>query len=106
MFNEVGVPSYIQSVNTNGLSVRSILATAIFFITGAVTAHTLYRDLDPVASLDWSLGINARKLIVAQIAPFAISALLYFFVSECIHLLEALVIIYSIPDRLPFNWMD
>ncbi|KAL9715327.1 hypothetical protein Ac2012v2_001990 [Leucoagaricus gongylophorus] len=60
-------------------SMRSILATAIFFTTGIVTAHTVYGNLDPVAPLDWSLGTNARKLLVAQIAPFSVSVLLYFF---------------------------
>ena len=47
-----------------------------------MTAHTVYGNLDPVAPLDWSLGTNARKLLVAQIAPFSVSVLLYFFVSE------------------------
>jgi len=83
IFNEVSVPGPICLRLT--ISVRSILATAIFFITGAVMAHTLYGNLDPIASLDWSLGINERKLIVAQIVPFAMSGLLYLFVSECVH---------------------
>ena len=72
-----------------------------------MTAHTLYGNLDPVASLDWSLGINEYKLIVGQIVPFAVYGLLYFFVSECVHLVEALMIACSIPDRFAFDsWMD
>lgn len=60
--------------------VRSIVATATFFATGVITAHIVHGDLGPTASLDWSLGTTARKLLVAQIVPLAVSALLYLFV--------------------------
>ncbi|KXN92235.1 hypothetical protein AN958_08688 [Leucoagaricus sp. SymC.cos] len=54
------------------LSMRSIVATAIFFATGVITAHIVHGDLEPTAPLDWSLGTTARKFLAAQLIPLSL----------------------------------
>lgn len=60
-------------------SLRSIVATATFFATGVATAHIAHGNMRPTAPLDWSLRSTARKLLVSQLVPFAVSVLLYLF---------------------------
>lgn len=71
------------------------MATATFFATGVITACITHGNLGPTASLDWSLGSTARKLLVAQIVPLAVSVLIYLFVSnEFIYIFEWNVLMY------------
>ncbi|KAF8163489.1 hypothetical protein B0H34DRAFT_795197 [Crassisporium funariophilum] len=58
-------------------SVRSIVATATFFVTAAVTTQVVHGDLPPVGTTDWTLGSHGLNLLALQAVPFSLSVLLY-----------------------------
>ncbi|TFK30120.1 hypothetical protein FA15DRAFT_663483 [Coprinopsis marcescibilis] len=60
-------------------SLRSFAATLSFFTTGVITAHLFHGDLPAAGSLDWTLGTDGQKYLLAQAIPFAASILLYAF---------------------------
>ncbi|KAF5380863.1 hypothetical protein D9615_004045 [Tricholomella constricta] len=60
-------------------SLRSIVATVTFFITGVLTVQFLPTQLPRTGSMDWSLGANPKVLLSTQAV---ISALLYYWVSK------------------------
>ncbi|KAF5330854.1 hypothetical protein D9619_005615 [Psilocybe cf. subviscida] len=58
-------------------SIRSIAATATFFLTGVLTTLILHGNQPAAAPPDWTLGMSGVKLLALQAIPFGISALLY-----------------------------
>lgn len=58
-------------------SLRSLVATATFFITGVVTTYVFHQDLPAISTTDWSLGPIGSKLLAFQAVPLALSVLLY-----------------------------
>ncbi|KAF8798186.1 DUF395-domain-containing protein [Phlegmacium glaucopus] len=82
----VGLGSKLANGCTSGhmicgisrLSVRSIAATATFFVTGVITARILHGDLQPSATaVDWTLGNRGIKLLALQAIPLSLNLLIY-----------------------------
>jgi len=82
----VGLGSKLANGCTSGhmicgisrLSVRSMAATATFFVTGVVTARILHKDMQPSATIvDWAFGIRAVKLLSLQAIPLSLNLLIY-----------------------------
>ncbi|RDB21290.1 hypothetical protein Hypma_011705 [Hypsizygus marmoreus] len=82
----VGLGSKLSSGCTSGhmicgisrFSLRSIVATSTFFVTGVITANVLHRDLPPIGDMDWTLGPSGKYLLALQAIPLAISLVLAF----------------------------
>jgi len=83
----VGVGTRLANGCTSGhmicgisrFSPRSIVATATFFATAAVTTHFAHKNtLPPVRLTDWTLGVHGKALLLLQAFPLAISTTLYF----------------------------
>ncbi|KIL69912.1 hypothetical protein M378DRAFT_68569 [Amanita muscaria Koide BX008] len=64
------------------LSLRSIVATGTFFITGVITAALVHNDLPASHSADWSLGPYGKTFLVLQTIPLAILLSLYYYASS------------------------
>jgi len=83
----VGLGSKLSNGCTSGhmicgvsrFSLRSVVATVTFFITGVLTAQVFHADLPPTRSMDWTLGPNGQVLLAMQAV---ISALLYSWVTS------------------------
>ncbi|KAF9564385.1 DUF395-domain-containing protein [Agrocybe pediades] len=60
-------------------SIRSIVATATFFLTGVITTQLLHQDVPAVGRVDWSVGQPDINLLALQGIPLALSVLLYAF---------------------------
>ncbi|KAF8077849.1 hypothetical protein FPV67DRAFT_1463219 [Lyophyllum atratum] len=83
----VGLGSKLSNGCTSGhmicgvsrFSVRSIVATVTFFITGVLTVQLFPGDLPPTRSMDWTLGPNGQVLLAMQAV---VSVLLYSWVTN------------------------
>ncbi|KAJ7172353.1 hypothetical protein C8R46DRAFT_947376 [Mycena filopes] len=60
-------------------SSRSIISSATFFATGAITARLLHGNTLPVRVFDWSLGTAGKALLAFQAVPLIVSMFLYIF---------------------------
>jgi len=76
---------------------RSIVASATFFATAAITASIFYRDPPIQSSPDWSLGTQGATFVALQAVPLLGSALLYFFV---VRMFRSSYGIYSVLKRI------
>jgi len=62
------------------LSLRSLVATATFCITGVSTARFMHlKALPPQGPMDWNLNSAAKPLIALQVLPLATEIALYFY---------------------------
>ncbi|GLB34853.1 putative sulphur transport [Lyophyllum shimeji] len=83
----VGLGSKLSNGCTSGhmicgvsrFSVRSIVATVTFFITGVLTVRALPSDLPPTRSMDWTFGANGQALLAMQAV---VAVLLYSWVAR------------------------
>ncbi|KAG6867006.1 hypothetical protein C0991_003922 [Blastosporella zonata] len=83
----VGLGSKLSNGCTSGhmicglsrFSLRSLVATITFFITGVITVQLLPGELPPTSYMDWSLGPYGKALLGSQLA---VSALLCSFATR------------------------
>ncbi|KAJ7063403.1 hypothetical protein C8F01DRAFT_1132881 [Mycena amicta] len=84
----VGVGSKLANGCTSGhmlagisrFSLRSIVATATFFLTGVATAHLAHADglMGNQPSLNWTLDATGTRLLALQAVPLLISSVVYY----------------------------
>jgi hypothetical protein len=65
------------------LSIRSVTATATFFVTAVITTRLLYGNfLPPIGPIDWSAGPHIKTFLALQAASLALEAVYWFFAAK------------------------
>jgi hypothetical protein len=57
---------------------RSIAATAIFFVSGSITARIMHKDMQPSGTIvDWTLNTKGMELLSLQAIPLFFNLFIY-----------------------------